>query len=322
MNGKLFMATSPNQLTDPDALAKELLAAFDQIFGLHPGFRPAHAKGAICSGVFTPSPAAIKLTNAPHATRASTPIHLRFSDSTGIPQIPDNDANASPRGMGVRFNLAPHVHTDLVAHSTEGFPTRTADEFLKFLEAAMASGPTAAKPTPVEQFLGAHPKALEFVMAPKPFPTSFARESYFCVSAFKFTNAQGVSRFGRYKILPVAGNEYLSAEDASKKSANFLFDELADRLGKGPIEFKIVIQLADPGDETADATVHWPASREQIDFGIISLTKLEDANEPELRKIIFDPRPLVQGIEASADPLFAVRAAIYIMSGRRRRAAQ
>ena len=37
--------------------------------------------------------------------------------------------------------------------------------------------------------------------------------------------------------------------------------------------------------------------------------------------IIFDPIPRVDGIEPSNDPLFELRAAIYLLSGRRRRAA-
>src|SRR5262245_52699247 len=69
-------------LTNP-ALAQELLDAFDAASGLHPGFRPAHAKGLMCSGTFTPSPEAAKLTRAPHASKPSTPITVRFSNSTG-----------------------------------------------------------------------------------------------------------------------------------------------------------------------------------------------------------------------------------------------
>jgi catalase len=44
--------------------------------------------------------------------------------------------------------------------------------------------------------------------------------------------------------------------------------------------------------------------------------------DPELRKIIFDPVPRVDGIDPSGDPLTEVRSAIYLLSGRRRRAAQ
>jgi catalase len=65
------------KITNP-ALAQLLLQAFDEFFGLHPGFRPAHAKGLMCAGVFTPSPEATNLTRAPHAARPLTPVTVRF----------------------------------------------------------------------------------------------------------------------------------------------------------------------------------------------------------------------------------------------------
>ena len=122
-------------------------------------------------------------------------------------------------------------------------------------------------------------------------------------------------------ILPEAGNEHLDAEQAAAKSANFLFDDLNERLAAGTINFRIVVQIAEAGDEVANATVHWPASRPEIEFRTISLTARVDDADPEIRKIIFDPIPRVDGIDPSADPLIAVRSAIYLLSGRRRRAA-
>src|SRR6266536_2530647 len=107
------------------ALAQQLLDAFDAAFGLHPGFRPAHAKGLMCSGTFTPSHEAATLTRAPHASRTSTPVTVRFSNATGLPDIVDNDpALSSPRGFAVRFHLAEHAHTDIVAQSTSSFAPR------------------------------------------------------------------------------------------------------------------------------------------------------------------------------------------------------
>jgi catalase len=208
-----------------------------------------------------------------------------------------------------------------VAHSANGFPVRTGEEFLEFNRSIAASPPNAPHPTPVEKFVMSHPKALAFVQLPKPIPTSFARESFFAVSAFKFTNAQGASLFGRYRIVPKAGNEYLNNEEAAKKSPTFLFDELTERISKGPIKYRIIVQLAEAGDEVNDATVAWPADRPQLEFGTITLTKRVNELEPEMRKMIFDPRPNVDGIEATADPLFEVRANLYLLSGRRRRAA-
>src|SRR5580698_4211865 len=118
------------------ALSHEIIQQFDAIFGLHAGFRPAHAKGLTLTGTFTPSRQAASLTRAPHIQRASTPVTARFSNSTGIPLLPDNDPNADPRGFAVRFHLAEHSHTDIVSHSTDGFPAHTGDEFLEFLRAA------------------------------------------------------------------------------------------------------------------------------------------------------------------------------------------
>jgi catalase len=303
------------------ALAQDLMAQFDQMFGLHPGYRPAHAKGLMLSGDFRPAAGAQKLTKAPHVVRESTSVTARFSNSTGLPQLPDNVADANPRGLAVRFNLAEHVHTDIVSHSTNGFPTRDGYEFLEFLRAAGASGADVPSPKPVEQFLGTHPAALAFVQAPKPFPTSLARETYYAVTAFAFTNAEGKTRYGRYRIVPEQGNDYLTAEQVAGIAANYHYDELAERVAKKPVAFKILVQVAEPGDTVDDATVHWPESRELVEFGTVELTGVLPDTLAQQKHIIFDPIPRVDGIEASADPLLELRAAIYLLSGRRRRAA-
>jgi catalase len=302
------------------ALAQQLLEALDALFGLHPGFRPAHAKGLMCAGTFTPSPAAAKLTRAPHALKPSTPVTVRFSNSTGLPNIPDNDpARSGPRGMAIRFHLGEHAHTDIIAQSTDGFPVRTGEEFLQFLRAAaaFASGQQQA----MGSFLAAHPNAKRFVEAPKPIPTSFAREAFFAVTSFKFTNTDGVSRHGRFRLRPDAGTEYLSNEAAAAQSENFLFDEIGQRLSRGAVQFGVFVQMAEPGDNVADASGIWPQDRKEIPFGTIELTQRVDEHVPERWKIIFDPLPRVEGIDSSGDPLTEVRSDIYLLSGRRRRAA-
>lgn len=256
------------------ALSREAIEVFDKVNGgVHPGFRPAHAKGILLTGTFTPSPEAASLTRAPHLQRNSTPVTVRFSDATGIPTIADNDPqHAAPRGFAVRFHLGTHIHTDIISHSVDAFPARTAEGLIEFLNAVIATDPAGPHPNAIEQFLAAHPAASKFVQVPKPIPTSFAKESFFAVSAFKFTNAEGVSRYER--------------ED---------------------------------GDMVNDATIGWPEERPQQAFGEISLREIAADNASEQQQIIFDPIPRVDGIEASADPLFEPRANTYLMSGRRRR---
>jgi catalase len=303
------------------ALANDLLQQFDRIFGLHPGFRPAHAKGQMFTGSFTSSLEAKTLTNAPHITRESTPVTVRFSNSTGIPALPDNTPDANPRGLAIRFNLAEHVHTDIVSHSTDGFPTRDGKQFLEFLEALAASGPDAPSPKPVEQFLGTHPAALAFVQTPKPFPVSLATQTYYGVNAFAFTNAAGEKAVGRYRIVPEQGNRFLSDEAVSHLPLNYHFDEILEHVSKGPVRFKIMVQIAAPGDITDDATVHWPEDRKLVEFGTVEITQPVADNLDQQKQIIFDPLPRVEGIDPSSDPLLELRAAIYLLSGRRRRAA-
>ena len=303
------------------SLGKDLLEQFDQIFGLHPGFRPAHAKGVMLTGTFTPLAGARSLTKAPHVMRHATPVTVRFSNSNGIPELPDNAPEANPRGLAIRFNLAEHVHTDIVSHSTDGFPTRDGSEFLELLKALATSGPDVPSPKPIEGFLGSHPAALAFVQTPKPFPSSLARDSYFGVTAFKFTNADVETRFGRYRILPELGNDYLTDEQVTGISPNYHFDEIAGRVAKEPIRFKIVVQIADPSDTVDNATIHWPESRAQVELGTLELTNVVPDYLAQQKHIIFDPIPRVEGIEPSADPLLELRAAIYLLSGRRRRQA-
>jgi len=137
-----------------------------------------------------------------------------------------------------------------------------------------------------------------------------------------FDQLQGVHpgfRPAHAKGLMCAGTFAPSAEAAM--SPNFLFDELGPRLAKEPVKLGIFVQLAEAGDDVADASTTWPAGRAEIPFGTVTLTTRVDDQKAERRKIIFDPVPRVDGIDSSGDPLTQVRADIYLLSGRRRRAA-
>jgi catalase len=160
-------------------LINDILEVLDTLAaGVHPGFRPVHAKGTMYAGVFVPATGAVDLTRAPHAARLSTPVTVRFSVSSGIPSVADNDPDgSSPQAIAVRFHLADHVHTDIIAHSHNGFPARTEEEVLAFFRAIAASGPDAPAPTPIAAFLENHPAARAFVEAPKPIPASFAQQA-------------------------------------------------------------------------------------------------------------------------------------------------
>jgi catalase len=299
---------------DQKPLPVALVEALNKLAGgPHPGFRANHAKGVLVSGTFTPAKTAPSLSKAPHFAK-SVPVLVRFSDTTGVPTIPDASPDASPHGMAIRFKLPDGGSTDIVSISANGFPVGTPQDFLALLTAISKSGPGVPKPTPVEQFLGSHPVAAKFVSTPRPPPQSFATLAFYGVNAFKFTNAKGVSRFARYQILPLAGEHPLAAADAAKADPNYLIDELPKRIAAGPVKYRLVAQLAKEGDVTNDATAVWPPGREIIELGLISLTATEKDQAKEQKALLYNPLSLPNGIEASDDPILAARPPAYAVS--------
>ena len=286
--------------------------------GPYKGFRANHAKGILVEGSFTPAPQAADISKAAHLQGAASPVLVRFSNGTGVPTIADADANAVPKGMAIRFTLPDGSNTDIVAISVNGFPAATPEEFLGLLNAVAASGPDAPSPKPVEQFLATHPAAMKFVSTPKPAPVSFATQSYFGVNAFAFTNAKGETRYGRYRIVPVAGEHHLTAEKAGKLGPNYLMEELPARLGKETASYRLLVQLANPGDTVDNGTVVWPDDRKVVELGVLTLkTAVVDSKQAE-KTIMFNPLLLPDGIAASNDPILLARPAAYAVSYGRR----
>lgn len=304
-------------------VSEDLVAQFQTLFGKHPGLRPAHARGLLLTGYFIPSTQASSLSSAPHfavpTTTDSTashtaghtapvPVTVRFSSSTGCPAISDIAPDANPRGIAIRFHLGNdsrgrRTHTDIIAHSTPSFPTRTGAEFLEMLRAVEASKPVEGGaeekkgPSPIEQFIGSHPSALAFVTTPKPSPTSFASENYHSVNAYKFINDEGVVTYGRYLIESIGGVENVPESELSNEGENYLYDELKERIradkratlggaggaGGGGVEFIVHVQVADEsqGDVTDDGTKVWPSgdSRKTVDLGRVILSDIVGEEE-------------------------------------------
>jgi len=298
------------------SLPEQIVDAFNGVFGVHPGARSNHAKGVVVEGTFTPAASAASVSKAAHLQKTEVPVTVRFSNSTGIPTIPDNDAGAGPRGIALKFNLPDGSKTDIVGHSFNVFPVATAEEFKDFLFALGASKPGAPQPTAIEKFLSTHPAAKAFVTTPKPAPVSYGTLAYFGVNTFKFTNAGGVVTFGRYQLQPVAGEKFLAMERVSKMGPDYLVDEIGERVRRGPVKFKLLLQVAEPGDKIDDPSIAWPDSRKKVELGTIAITKTTTQSHTA-DTLLFLPGAVVPGIEA-ADPMIAVRSAAYPISFARR----
>lgn len=161
-------------------------------------------------------------------------VTVWFSDSTGLPTLPDGSGPANPHGMSIRFQPADGASLDVVTNSLAFFPVATGEEFLALLQALAASGPDAAKPTKAEQFISTHPR-VPAAFGSASTPTSFARETYNGIDAFIFVNAAGQRQPFRFQFVPSAGAEHLSLADAEKMAPDFLVVELPGCMAKGRI---------------------------------------------------------------------------------------
>jgi catalase len=299
----------------PRTVVAEIVETMRALAGSHPGFRPVHAKGIVCSGTFRASAGARDVSRAAHLQGQPVESVLRFSNSSGNPDVHDGIPNA--RALAVKFQLPDGNNTDILALHIEGFAVRTPEDFLAFLRAQLPD-PVTGQPAPdaVPRFLGTHPGAGAFIerLMKKPVPASYGQASYHAEHAFRFTAANGTSRFGRYHWVPEAGEAYLSPDEASTRNANFLREELESRMRNGPVVFHLLLQLAGEGDPTDDVTALWPADRTMVELGRLEVNGISPTSAADERRLVFDPTNLTDGIDLSADPILLARSAAYSIS--------
>ena len=304
-------------LAEEGSTAEQTVDVMNTLWGKHPGARANHAKGTVVEGSFTPSAEAAKLSKASVFSGAAVPVTARFSDATGIPTISDGAADANPHGLSLKFMLADGGEMDVVANSLKYFPVATGEEFRDLLVAVSKSGKDAAKPTPAETFVASHPAA-GTAGATAGTPSSLGRQVYHGVNAFVLVDAAGKRQAFRYRIVPVEGEDLLDAEAAAKQAPDYLMSEIRTRLAKAPVAYKVLAQLAEPGDATNDATKPWPEERRLAEMGMLTLTKPVVDSASAEKALLFMPNALPDGVEVSDDPLIDARVQAYAVSFGRR----
>ncbi len=217
----------------------------------------------------------------------------------------------------MKFTLPNGSETDIVTHSLNGFPSPTAADFRELLAATAQSGPQAPKPTPLEKYLAGHPTTKAILATPQPVPVSYATMPYFGVNAFKFTSGKGDVTFGRYRLVPVAGAHYLTPADAARAPANFLTDEMHQRLRRGPVKFRLLLQIAGPADNLNDPSLPWPEDRRLIELGVITILRPVASPAAAQKRLLFLPGAVTAGIEPQ-DPMINARSNAYVVSFERR----
>ena len=103
----------------------------------------------------------------------------------------------------------------------------------------------------------------------------------------------------------------------AKAAPNYLSLEIRERLARGAVKFKLLLEIAEAGDNVEDPSIAWPQSRTKVELGTIEITGVVADSAAAEGRLLFNPANLPGGIEA-ADPMIGVRSAAYKVSYDRR----
>jgi len=292
--------------------------AFQRVNGVHAGFRRNHAKGLGTSGFFESNGNGLRFSKAAVFRPGRVPVVGRFSLAGGQPRVADS-ADAV-RGLGLQFALPDGELWRTAMISLSVFPVRTPEAFYEQLVASKPD-PTTGKPNPaaMKAFLDRHPETAQVlsVLAREPIAPGFDTTTFHGLNAFRFINASGDSTPVRWLLTPTQPLE--AARDAAPpRDPNALFDALIAQMRRHPLRWHLVLVIGQPGDPTHDATIAWPASRERVEVGTLTLDRLDAEDTSAATDLNFDPLVLPAGIAPSDDPLLSARSAVYARSFTRR----
>jgi catalase len=288
---------------------------FEEVNGVHPGFRRNHAKGVGVSGFFESNGNGVRLSKAAVFQPGRVPVLGRFSLGGGQPYAPDTAS--APRGLGLQFSLPDGELWRTAMLHLPVFPFRTPEAFYEQLF-AFRPDPSTGQPDPAKMhaFLTRHPETAEALKVIKSQPASsgFGDSTFHSLNTFRFINAAGESTPVRWILTPAQPFETKPSLDK-----DFLFGALIAQFhSRKKLQWDLIVIVGQPGDPTNDATIAWAPGREQVNVGTLTLDRVESDDTSAARDINFDPLVLPAGIAPSDDPLLSARSAVYSQSYTRR----
>ncbi|MEO6170292.1 MAG: catalase family peroxidase [Lysobacter sp.] len=306
---------APGRLT-PQAMADAIQTANGNVY---PGYRRAHAKGVCVSGYFESNGEGQALSKAGIFKPGRSPLLGRMSIGGGAPH--GMDGSARVRSMALQL-VDDNGHEWRMAMNS--FPFFAVSSVRAFYEQSVASAPDPAtgKPDPAKMaaFAKAHPESANFAHWAKtaPWSNSFANTRYNGVNTFRFDDAGGGHRHVRWSMQPEAAFEEMTADQRAAADADFLADDLAQRLAQGPLRWDMVVTIGGPDDSITDPSQVWPESAPQVAVGKVVIERSEPQTTGACRDVNFDPLILPPGVDGSEDPILAARSAVYSVSFNRR----
>jgi len=305
---------SPGLLTQARVLER-----FEQVDGVNAGFRRNHAKGVCITGSFESNGQGARLSKAALFRPGRTPVVGRLSLGGGNPQMPD--APMAVLAMALRLRPVDGEEWRTAMIDLPVFIVKDVRGFYDHLLAAKPD-PATGQPDPAKlaAFAAAHPEFVHAmqVIKSRPSASGFADASYNSLNAFRFVDSAGVIRAVRWSMVASEPGAAAAADEGRSSGQSYLFANMIARLARGPLQWHLVVTVAQPGDVINDPTMAWPSDRERIDVGTLTITRAESEAAGNCRDMVFDPLVLPWGIEPSDDPMLSARSATYAESFRRR----
>lgn len=279
--------------------------------------RPSGAKGQCYTGMFEPSAEARGLSKAVIFTKAS-PVVARFSVGGGNPKVADA-ARGPNRGFSFRIDPGGAGQTEFVMVNAPINFSKSPKQMLEFLEVRrpQADG-KPADPEKIKAWTDANPEttAQGRFLAGRPIPGSWVGVDYWGIHAYTLTNAAGANQIIKFRMVPTGGNVNLTDDEAKAKPADYLADDLADRIKTGkPTGFDMMAIMGRAGDHTNDVTRQWADedTRQAVKLGTLRITAVEKNETCDTA--IFAPTILADGISGPKDdPMFEIRTPAYAIS--------
>jgi catalase len=171
----------------------------------------------------------------------------------------------------------------------------------------------------MKAFLERHPETAQVlgVIKSQPVASGFENTTLHGLNAFRFISSSGESTPVRWLLTPMQPFEAASDAPAAR-DPNYLFDALITRIRRQPLRWQLVVVIGQPGDPTHDATMAWPADRERVVVGTLTVDRAAAEETSAATDLNFDPLVLPAGIAPSDDPLLSARSAVYARSFTRR----
>ncbi len=305
---------------EAETTAEDTINALNGVFGRHAKQRTSHAKGFCAAGHFMPSQQDDNFASSPLFTVSRLPVTARFSIGGGNPKV--SDKSRSVRGLGLRFHIADDEELDLVMISAPVFFAATPAQFVEFLKARTADPASGQKdPAKIKAFNEANANVMAHVnyLAETPPPASYASTPYFSTHAFLFADAKKQQQAARWIFEPAGGFQGLTKQEEESFPDSFLEAELRGRLIGATAQWDVFLQVAEAGDPLDDPTAVWPDTRRKLNVGTLVIDRIiEKGAADDCTGLVFDPNNLPTGIEATDDPILAIRSPAYGISLDRR----